>query len=243
MNTKKLCAQNVKMIAHQGASGLERGNTCSAFVAAGNRSYFGIETDVHVSADGKFVICHDETLTNVTGGKCDTNIEKSNYVDYKDITLSDIDGSFYRGDLRVPLLEEYIKICKKYEKICVLEVKNLFSEDDIKRLVEEIDIYGYLENVIFISFFTENCLNLRKLLPTARIQCLYWDRKVDQELVDFLKSNRFDIDIMYTLLNEEDVTLLHKNGISVNCWTCDDMESAKKLVEYGVDFITSNIIE
>lgn len=243
MNTKKLCSEDVQMIAHQGLSGLERGSTCPAFVAAGNRSYFGIETDVHVSRDGKFVICHDETLTSVSCGKCEINIEESNYDDYKDVILADVDGSFYRNDIRVPLLEEYIKICKKYEKVCVLEVKNLFSQGDIKRLVEEIDSYSYLENVIFISFFMENCLNLRKLLPNAQIQCLFWYRKVDEELVDFLKDNKFDIDIMYTLLSESDVDLLHKNGIKVNCWTCDDIEQAKILVGYGVDFITSNIIE
>ena len=32
----------VKMVAHRGVSGLERENTCAAFVAAGNRSYFGV---------------------------------------------------------------------------------------------------------------------------------------------------------------------------------------------------------
>ena len=46
MNTVKFNKQSVKMVAHRGVSGLERENTCAAFVAAGNRSYFGIETDV-----------------------------------------------------------------------------------------------------------------------------------------------------------------------------------------------------
>ena len=48
MDTIKICTENKPlMIAHQGGSGLELGNTNAAFVAAGNRSYFGIETDVH----------------------------------------------------------------------------------------------------------------------------------------------------------------------------------------------------
>ena len=51
MDTIKIKKKKVKMIAHRGLSGLERENTCSAFVAAGNRSYFGIETDVHRTAD------------------------------------------------------------------------------------------------------------------------------------------------------------------------------------------------
>ena len=40
------------MIAHRGVSGLEKENTMPAFVAAGNRSYYGIETDIHKTADG-----------------------------------------------------------------------------------------------------------------------------------------------------------------------------------------------
>ena len=34
------------MIAHRGMSGLEMENSASAFVSAGQRSHFGIETDV-----------------------------------------------------------------------------------------------------------------------------------------------------------------------------------------------------
>ena len=55
MNTIKLNDRKAKIIAHRGLSGLEKENTCPAFVAAANRSYFGIETDVHMTKDGKFV--------------------------------------------------------------------------------------------------------------------------------------------------------------------------------------------
>ena len=44
MNTIKFEKGNVGVVAHRGLSGIERENTASAFVAAGNRSYYGIET-------------------------------------------------------------------------------------------------------------------------------------------------------------------------------------------------------
>lgn len=70
MNTIKFeKTAQVKMIAHRGVSGLETENTCAAFVAAGNRSYFGIETDVHVSADGAFIIFHDDDTERVGAKK------------------------------------------------------------------------------------------------------------------------------------------------------------------------------
>jgi glycerophosphoryl diester phosphodiesterase len=44
-------------------------------------------------------------------------------------------------------------------------------------------------------------------------------------------------------LTKEIVALLHDNGLKVNCWTVDDAEKAEQLVEWGVDYITSNILE
>lgn len=35
----------------------------------------------------------------------------------------------------------------------------------------------------------------------------------------------------------------HENGIKVNVWTVDSLKAAEKMVEMGVDYITSNILE
>ena len=70
MNTLKLnCENKPLMVAHRGCSGLERENTNSAFVAAGNRTYWGIETDVHVTADGRFIVIHDDNTARVAVDK------------------------------------------------------------------------------------------------------------------------------------------------------------------------------
>ena len=64
-NTVKIDSGKTKMIAHQGLYGLERGNTNMAFVAAGNREkYFGIETDVHRTADGKNMFISIDSRTS-----------------------------------------------------------------------------------------------------------------------------------------------------------------------------------
>ena len=59
MDTVKIPKGSVRMVAHQGCHVAEQWNSCPAFVAAGNRSYWGIETDIHVTADGKFVVIHE----------------------------------------------------------------------------------------------------------------------------------------------------------------------------------------
>lgn len=244
MNTIKFNSGNVKVIAHRGLSGIERENTCPAFVAAANRSYFGVETDVHVTKDGKFVIIHDETTERVTLGKINIDVENSNYSELESIVLPDLDGSFERQDIRIPLLSDYIKICKKYEKICVLEVKNHFEKEDLIRMVEEIRESGYLENMIFISFDFENCVNLRSLLPEAEVQWLIGQAgEINGDVVTKLCENRLDLDAKYIHLNAEVVDMLHSKGIKVNTWTVDDKEEAERLAGFGVDFLTTNILE
>lgn len=245
MNTVKIDSNKAKIIAHRGLSGIERENTCPAFLAAANRSYYGIETDVHTTKDGKFVIIHDETLERVSLGKHTTNVEESDFSEVSDVILPDLDGTTVRRDIRIPLLCEYVKICQKYEKICVLEIKNHFEEDDIKRLVEEIKALGYIENVTFISFDFENCVNVKKLLPDNDVQFLLYRKgefDIDTIIKDLL-DNDLDLDIYYKLVTKELVDTLHKNNIKINCWTCDSKEDAENLIAMGVDYITSNILE
>lgn len=242
MDTIKIDSKNVKMVAHRGLSGIERENTCPAFVAAGNRSYYGIETDVHVTSDGKFVVIHDNTTERVSLGSVDVNVEEVTYDELKNIVLPDLDESTNRQDIRIPLLCDYIKICKKYGKVCVLELKNEFTKSNIEKMIEEIKSLDYLEGMVFISFSMKNCIILRSLLKDAKVQFLTFD-EVTPVLVEELKVNNLDIDIYYKRLTRDLVKTFHAQNIQVNCWTCDIKEDAEALVEMGVDFITTNIVE
>ena len=246
MDTTKIEGKKAKMIAHRGVSGLERENTYPAFVAAGNRSYYGIETDIQVIRDGSFIAMHDDTTERVSLGACNINVSQSTIDIIQAIVLPDLDGTTGRQDIRIPSLADYVKICKKYDKKCILEVKNIFTVEDIARMVEEIKMIDYLENVIFISNEYENCVNLRSLLPDAQIQYLM-GQQMNDEVLRMLTSIRIDagIDIDYTnpARNKERIDMLHAHGIKVNVCTCDNAELARELIDAGADFITTNILE
>jgi len=239
MDTVKLYGKKSKIIAHRGVSGLECENTNAAFVAAGNRSYFGIETDVHVTRDGKYIIIHDDNTKRVS--RVDLNVEKSRYKRLKKLRLYDKIDNRQRSDLVLPDLTDYIRICKKYEKTAVLELKNPMSEKDILGIIGEVSGEAYLEHTIFISFDWENMVKVKKNLPEQKVQFL--TSKYDDGLIDKLKEYKMDLDIEYHAVTKELVEKLHENGIEINCWTCDKKEDAEKLIEYGVDYITSNILE
>lgn len=243
MNTIKFerAGANVRMIAHRGVSALETENTCAAFVAAGSRSYYGVETDVHVSADGQFIIFHDDNTLRV--GKEDHVIEQTPAQILRAMVLTDLDGGGKtRSDLKIPVLGEYIRICCKYEKECVLELKNPMTPDAIAGIVQDICSEGWLEHVIFISFVHQNLVELRRMLPEARLQFLTGD-PADEALLAKLEPWRLDLDICYTALAQQGLELMHAHGVEVNCWTVDDPVTAQMLSNWGVDYITSNILE
>ena len=242
MDTIKISAENKPlMIAHRGCSALERENTNAAFVAAGNRSYWGIETDVHKTLDGKYIIIHDDNTARVAVDEL--IVEKSTYDTLRKLTLlNKYSDQKDRSDLVLPSLEEYISICKYYEKYAVLELKNAFEEEDIYEICEIIDKLGYLDHVIFISFCYENLVFLRRKYPNQQAQFLL-GKRAPMNWMEMLKAENLDLDVYHKVATKELIDNCHANGIKVNVWTVDDKESAEQLAAWGVDMITSNILE
>ncbi len=239
MNTTKINAGATLMVAHRGLSGIERENTAAAFIAAGNRSYFGIETDIWRTSDGRFVCNHDGNANRVGG--VNVAMEPTPWELLQEVVLYDMDGTHNRGDLRLPSLENYISICKRYEKVCVLELKSVFTPEETAAFIEIIRAQDYLDRVIFISFHYEDLLNVRAILPEQPCQYLTGDNS--DAMIEKLKADRMDIDIAHPALNRERIDAMHAAGLTVNCWTVDDPARAEELVAWGVDMITSNILE
>lgn len=237
MDTIKINKKNVLMIAHRGLSGLETENTKEAFILAGSKSYYGIETDVHVTKDGKFIVFHDDNILRLTG--VDLVIEENNYSDI-------IKNKIYKfsskiNELEFPNLKDYIEICKKYNKEAILEIKNEIEELDVINIIKEIESINWLNHTTIISFSMNNLLNIRKHFKNIKLQFLTGE--FNDELLNILVSNNLNLDFYYKNITKEIIDKVHANNLIINCWTVDDVSDAQKLINMGVDMITSNILE
>lgn len=239
MVTINIEKENVKMIAHRGLSGLEKENTMAAFIAAGNRSYYGIECDIHKTLDGQFVVIHDDNTKRVA--PIDKIIKESNYDELKEITLYGVKTCITENHLRIPLLSEYIEACKKYNKKCIIEFKDIFEKDDIMKVMDIVSGYQYMSNTIFISFVLENLITIRKVDKQVEIQ--YLTSIYDNKTLMTLRKYHFGIDINRKALTKDIVDELHKYHLEVNVWTVDNPIEALVFVSWGVDYITTNILE
>ena len=227
--------KSARVIAHRGLSGLEFENTKEAFVAAGNRSYYGIEADVRRTADGKFIVCHDDNLQRLAGN--DMIVEATAFDELLAVPLSDGKGC----ERRLCDLDTYISLCKSYEKQAILELKSDFTEQEIAQIVDVVRSHGYLERVTFISFYYSNLEYVRRISPEQSVQYLF--SQVSDELTERLIRDRIDVAILHGALTEEALAVFHGAGLTVNCWTVDDKATAEALAAMGVDYITTNILE
>ena len=250
MDTIKFNKKNVGMISHRGASGIEPENSLPAFIAACNRSYYGVETDVHVTIDGKFVVIHDETTPRLTGDNVDVHavtFEALRQLRMYNVCQQETDAKITgeekgkRDDLFIPSLAEYIGVCKKYGKKCVLDLNRYVRIDDLGKMISEIEEIGYLDGVIFLSSKYAHMEELRRLLPEQTLQ--YLRVRLEDDLIEKLNRFNLDLDIEYKVLTKELLDEVHANGHKVNVWTCDSVEEAEKLADWGVDYITSNLLE
>ena len=237
-NTVKFHKGNTLAVAHRGVSGLETENTCAAFIAAGNRTYWGVETDVYRTADGKFILNHDGNLKRIAGE--DLCVEQVSFDVLRAAVLYDKDG-VKRGDLHLASVDEYIRICKKYGKIGVFELKSAFTDEEIAQLCAIIEQLGYLDGVTFISFNMDNLIKVRALYPDQPCQFLTGD--VSDAMIARLAELKMDLDVHYPALTKERVDAFHAAGIKINCWTVDNVADAERLADWGVDYITTNILE
>lgn len=221
----------VKYIAHRGLSGLYTENTYDAFLFACLQPYYGVECDIHLTKNKKFVISHDDS----TGRLCNVDLK------IEDSTLAELQAlTFKDGKSKILTLAEYLNILKAYDKVAVIELKKQMVPYYVEKLISVCKENYSLDKIIFISFIYNNLRILRRMLPDQPLQLLMGE--YDRTLIKKLAANKIDVDVHYQQVSPALIGLLHDNNLKLNCWTCDDEIAAKQLETFGIDYITSNIL-
>lgn len=239
METVKIDSKRTLMVAHRGAGKVWTENSMKAFENSAKLSYYGLETDVHFTLDNVAVIMHDDETGRV--GDLNLEVEKVNFSELKKVKLKDLETGEFSSELKIPEYYEYLRACKNGNKIAVIELKNEMNFLQTKEIYETAKIEYEIDKCVFISFSFQNLKYLREVDENCTVQFL--TTEYNEPLIEILKSEKFDLDILYTQLTKERIEFCHERGIKVNCWTVDEKDVAELLVFWGVDYITSNILE
>ncbi len=147
-------------------------------------------------------------------------------------------------------VEAYL-VKKNYKKVMYnIEIKSTEATDNIFHpepekfadlLMDVIEKKGIRERVIIQSFDPRSLKIVSQKYPTMKLSLLIENQKIP--LKAFGKLFGFKPNIVspdYVLLTKEIVDSLHQRNIEVIPWTVNDLISAQKLYEMGVDGIITD---
>src|SRR5690554_790879 len=218
----------VHWIAHRGLSSKYLENTAKAYKAAAKLPFFGIETDVHLTLDHIPVTHHDHNLVKLS----------NNSSNIKDLSFDELQSIKLKNKYHIPTLEAYLNIVKTANMVAVIEFKPFYNDSEIQLLMDQIESHISLGQVMIISFHLENLIYIRQINPSIALQ--YLTDKFDKNILTKLKTHKIDYSIHHSVLNHKMIQTIHQAGLRVATWTVNYLEDAIKLIEMGVDYITTD---
>lgn len=254
--------------AHQGGAKEEPSSTLHAIRTAIDNGATAIELDVHMSADGHLVVCHDATVDRTTEGSgaiASLTVEELRGLDnaywFAPASGEQVahdrpeEDYVYRGAVgddpafRIALLDEVLE-----------EFRSVFLNFDIKQTAPDVPPYeqqladairrhGRVDDVIVASFHDVATDRFREYAPeiatsagTNATAAFYFATRDGSHLPVFphvaLQVPRAFGDTV--VVDERFVESAHRAGIAVHVWTIDDRDEMEQLCALGVDAVITD---
>ena len=211
-----------KIIAHRGANRYAPQNTIPAFEKAVELGADGTETDVHITKDGHIVICHNDTvdeMSNGTGAIGDYMFDDIRKLDFGSKFSKDFAG------VTLPTVEEYLECMKT---------------------IEAVKDYGLFDELLISSFDYKMLVEAKKYDPKCKTAYLYpiYGQVVRRWFFQPLHlAQKIGCDALHphkAFATKALVRRAHAAGIKVNAWTVDDERDVIQMLENGVDGIITD---
>ena len=235
-----------RIIAHRGSNKKAPQNTLPAFRLAVAEGADGFETDVHLSKDGRLVICHNYTIDATSDGR-------GAVTDYTFDELRKFDfGSYFSEEFRgtqAPSIEEFLDVAKRADlEVINIELKSPKNRnyEIVRKTLEAVKDFGVLDRVIVSSFDPRILKEVKRCEPVCNAGLLYpcSDPRVSGFIPSaLLCAKRIGADFIhpaYIFVNRALVLAAHRMGIGVNVWTVDDARVTAFLLACGVDGIITD---
>ena len=226
--------KEIAIVAHRGFWNCDEAgkakNSVAGLEQAQKNDFWASEFDVNMTKDGELLVFHDGNVEGVS-------IEKhpaSTFAYYR-----------LKNGEPIPTLDQYLEQAKKApETMLVFELKKHLKKSSeskaVKLSIKKLQEHGLFspDRVMFISFSKHICKEFARLAPGFTVQYLEKDADPDE----LVKYGINGIDIRHNVLrnNKNMFDRARANGMSINTWTVNKEEDIRKMIELGVDQITSD---
>jgi glycerophosphoryl diester phosphodiesterase len=245
-NVKSFLDRDFTVLAHRGGlydNSIE--NTIESFSNGVSAGVDVIETDVHLTKDGKIVVWHDSSLKRVAGvsGRIAS-------MTYEQLEAIELKKSWSEGDIVSSILLFEDALVKFPETRFNVDLKAR-NNNLVKSFGELLAKYDAFDRVCVGSFFTQNIKLFRKLFPQAvtsfgtseflNIHHCYkmgYDLKGKQLVADVLQVPHKLWGTVY--VDQGFVDYIKQYGLYIHVWTINNLEQMKYLIGLGVDGIVTD---
>ncbi len=235
----------VEIVAHRGASFDAPENSLSSMKLAWKQKTDAIETDIHLSKDGKIVVMHDFDTKRIGG--VDKKIVDQTWDDLSQLEIGEWKSAKYRGE-NIPTLESILKTVGKGKRVFI-EIK--VGTEILPELGRVMKASGKKPTQLPIITFKYDVAKAAKaMFPEHEVYHLSSyskDKKtgelpdIDQLIQQAKAANLDGLDLNFNFpIDKAFVQKVHAAGLKLYTWTVDEPVVAKAEVEAGVDGITTN---
>lgn len=242
--------KRVELVAHRGESHDAPENTLAAIRLAWERGADAVEFDVHLTADNKLIAIHDADTERVTAGRRKLVVARETAEALRSLDVGSWKGAKFARE-RAPMLDEVIAtLPPDRKKRLLIEVK--VGPEATEPLAAAIEAAGRPPGqTAVISFNLETCRSVKKRLPKLKVYYLSSFKQEEKtgevtptvrELIRAAKEAKLDgLDVSYKgPVDAAFVKQVHDAGLELHVWTVDEPADARRMLEAGVDGITTN---
>jgi glycerophosphoryl diester phosphodiesterase len=224
------------VIAHRGASAVAPENTMAAFRRAVEMGAECIETDLHLSRDGRLVIVHDTTLNRTTSG----NGLVKNYT-FNELRQLDAGRWFseeFAGE-RMPTVEELLDFAGQADLSLCLEIKGGAGYGVERAIISALRGRKESKAAVVLCFdasVLDRIHQLDRLLMTG----LLFDTGGEDMVKEGVRVGARQIGPRGDCVSPELVADAHRRGLKVITWTINEPAQMRAMAAAGVDGIITN---
>lgn len=227
----------VKYMSHCGFQPLAPENSLPSFEYAGLLGQWAIETDVHVTCDGRLVCCHDERVERTFAGE--GRIEEMTWAELSALRMNRGNRleCFEAEQLRMPLFSEYLSICRRFGSVPFIELKT----PDAERVLRAVREAGLTDrDVVMSAIPLEWVLETRRVSKEAYIHWIFADEARLGELAEAGNAG-LSLNIPDPFdCSPEKVAQIHAMGLRMCLRAGDTARTAARMHEIGLDYVPTN---
>lgn len=217
----------VEIIGHRGSPRAHRENTLASFQRAFDDGATAIELDVHGTSDGVVVVHHDPATNSRPG-------DTGSVAVIAESTLATLRAIEIHGE-RMPTLGELLDVVPHRGARVYVEVKAADIEEAVIAAIRSSD-----RTCAVHSFDHRVAHRVHELAPDIAVGILQTSYPVDP-IRPMRDANARDLWQQWELIDERLIARVHDYGGRVIAWTVNDPAVARRLNDWNIDGICSDL--